>query len=69
MKNKNCVEYEVYEANIVVGLSLYVASNITKLNKSYEKHKIDIKTFIERRKKYHEAIYEFKQKIEEIDND
>lgn len=70
MKHKSkCIDFQINEANALVSLSLYVADSISKLEKEYQKNKIDTSRYIDVRKKYIEIISEFKNKIERIGHD
>jgi len=70
VKHKSkCIDFQINEANALVSLSLYVADSISKLEKEYQKNKIDTSRYIDVRKKYIEIISEFKNKIERIGHD
>jgi len=70
MRHKfKCIDFQINEANALVSLSLYIADSISKLEKEYQKNKIDTSKYIEVRKKYIEIISDFKNKIERINYD
>ncbi|WP_152182878.1 hypothetical protein [Sulfurimonas indica] len=66
-KRTKCIEYQIYEANVLVSLSLFVADSISRIEKKYTRNKINATQYIAIRKKYIELISEFKNNLEGIE--
>jgi len=66
-KRAKCIDYQIYEANVLVSLSLFVADSISRIEKKYAKNKIDATQYIAIRKKYIDLISDFKNNIEGIE--
>lgn len=64
----SCLNFQNYESNILMSISLMVDAEIDQLEKNYDKKKINLETYIEVKKKYLESIQQFKLNIEEINN-